>query len=294
MVDLTHARLDRAHVLAPGLFRSLAPGQRKAEKLDITYRFGDTETVRFVGFEPLGAFDMRVLQALSAMAGPGGIVLTRSADTSAVGRQLLLDLFQPDPMLAKAESLPDSVVVRDSFRELARVMGAGDDGRTIRRIRDSIERLYGVSIFVHRDGRRQGFRLLSSYASDEESGGLYVALNPRLASAVLGGPGIQHARISLVEARSLTTDAARLIHQRLSGFINPGAGCEVSESTLVGYVWPVEAGTDRANRQRLTTMRKALEEVKGAGWRVSKPRDGIWHFIRPRDAVDAPKKPRAN
>ena len=57
--DLTHVRHDPAHCLAPGLFRSLKRGDRKRCKLDVTYTFGEDESMRFVEFEPLGADDMR-------------------------------------------------------------------------------------------------------------------------------------------------------------------------------------------------------------------------------------------
>lgn len=39
--DLTHARHDPIHCLAPGLFRSLQKGERKRAKLDVVYDFGD-------------------------------------------------------------------------------------------------------------------------------------------------------------------------------------------------------------------------------------------------------------
>ncbi len=45
--------------------------------------------------------------------------------------------------------------------------------------------------------KRQGFRLLSEYASDEADGRLYVALNPLIAQAVMGGGAAcahQHGR----------------------------------------------------------------------------------------------------
>lgn len=62
--DLTHARHDPAHCLAPGLFRSLKRGERKRSKLDVTYTYGK-DSIRFWGPEPLGADDLRVLQGLS-------------------------------------------------------------------------------------------------------------------------------------------------------------------------------------------------------------------------------------
>ncbi|KAE9673234.1 replication protein C, IncQ-type, partial [Escherichia coli] len=89
--DLTHVRHDPAHCLAPGLFRSLKRGDRKRCKLDVTYTFGEDESMRFVGFEPLGADDMRLLQGIVALGGPNGILLTPEP-TSETGRQLRLFL----------------------------------------------------------------------------------------------------------------------------------------------------------------------------------------------------------
>lgn len=63
--DLTHARHDPAHCLAPGLFRSLKRGDRKKLKLDVTYPYGEGEQIEFSGPEPLGADDLRILQGYS-------------------------------------------------------------------------------------------------------------------------------------------------------------------------------------------------------------------------------------
>ncbi|MCI4078495.1 replication protein C, partial [Klebsiella pneumoniae] len=50
--DLTHARHDPAHCLAPGLFRSLKRGERKRGKLDVVYDYGDGKRIEFSGPEP--------------------------------------------------------------------------------------------------------------------------------------------------------------------------------------------------------------------------------------------------
>ena len=66
--DLSHARHDPAHCLAPGLFRALKRGERKHSKLDVIYDYGDGKRIEFSGPEPLGADDLRILQGLVAMA----------------------------------------------------------------------------------------------------------------------------------------------------------------------------------------------------------------------------------
>lgn len=286
MVDLTHARIDRAHALAPGLFRSLGPGDRKRLKLDVVYDYGDGERLEFRGFEPLGALDMRVFQGLVALAGPDGVLLQNSETASPEGQNLLALLYEPaDAEIRNAIIKPASIVVNDSLRRLAREIGMDENGASIQRIRQSIERLFSVTIFVQSGSKRIGSRLLSVYASDEATGGLRVAFNPRLASAVIGGP---HARIDLIEARALETDAARLIHQRISGFIDPGASREITAETLAGYVWPEPTDNPRAMRERLTKVRKAVQEIQtGAGWKIVLLRKDKWRFIRPRLPVSA-------
>lgn len=280
MVDLTHARHDRAHVLAPGLFRSLAPGDRKKLKLDVVYDFGDGDRLEFGGKEPLGVLEMRVLQGLVAMAGPDGLVLEDQDEVSAAGGQLMLDLFEPDPVVQAAKLKPPSLVIRDSLRRLAREIGMSEDGRSLKQIRQAIERMFMVTIFVQTGKRRLGMRMLAAYASDEGTGDLYVALNPRIASAIMGS--VPYARIDLDEVRQLESDPARLIHQRLCGWVDPGKSGEIGADKLAEYVWPDAVTGDSANRMRKGRIRKAVREIAGLGWQVEEVRKDTWRFIRPR------------
>ena len=166
--ELTHVRHDPAHCLAPGLFRSLKRGERKRGKLDVVYDYGDGKRIEFSGPEPLGADDLRILQGLVAMAGPGGLVLSPEPQTEA-GRQLRLFL---EPKWEAVQQ--DAMVVKGSYRALAREIGYADPDNT-RPVRECIERLWKVSIIAQNGRKRQGFRLLSEYASDEQDGKLYVA-----------------------------------------------------------------------------------------------------------------------
>lgn len=279
--DLTHARHDPAHVLAPGLFRSLGPGDRAAMKLDVTYLHGQDQ-MEFKGHEPLGVDDMRVLQGIVAMAGPDGLILRDEDDLPEAGRQLLLDLFSPPAVVAEAGRKPDTLVVRDSFRRLAREIGLPEGGANLRLIRKSVERLFGVTVFVQSGKRRVGMRLLSAYASDEGSGDLYVALNPRLAGAIFGDR--QHIRIDLAEVRALGTDPARLIHQRLCGWIDAGKSGKVSIETLAEYVWPVSTEVESTQKKRRATTRKALAELSAIGWTVDEYARGKMQISRPKKA----------
>ena len=94
----------------------------------------------------------------------------------------------------------------------------------------------------HQREQATAFHLMS-YAFDEEDGRLFVALNPQIAEAILGRR--PYTRIEMAEVRALQTDPARLIHQRLCGWIDPGKAGRVELDTLSGYVWPDDARTLR-------------------------------------------------
>jgi hypothetical protein len=285
--DLTHARHDPAHCLTPGLFRSLKRGERKRLKLDVTYNYGD-DSIRFWGPEPLGGDDLRVLQGLVAMAAISGdngrgIVLRHETESEA-GQQLRLWLDMRWDAIEK-----DTMVAKGSFRQLARELGYAEDGGSqFKTIRESIERLWAVSVIVERGGKRQGFRILSEYASDEQEGKLFVALNPRLADAVMGER--PHTRINMAEVRKLETDPARLLHQRLCGWIDPGKSGKAEIDTLCGYVWP-DAANDEAMKKRRQTARKALVELAAVGWTVTEYAKGKWEISRPNPRRNVPQPP---
>lgn len=104
--------MDRAHALAPGLFRSLGPGDRKRLKLDITYDYGNDEKLEFWGKDPLGVFDMRVFQGLIAIAGPDGWILENSQKADETGQNLLTRLYEPaDEEIRNAVIKPRSLEI---------------------------------------------------------------------------------------------------------------------------------------------------------------------------------------
>lgn len=269
--DLNHIRHEPGHVLAPGLFRSLKKGDYKRLKLDVSYEFGKGERLEFGGKEPLGVPELRVLQGLIAMAGPEGLLLSPEPKTES-GQQLRLLLeTRFDAVQANA------LVVKGSFRSLARTIGYADIENT-KGIRESIERLWGVSVIAQKGSKRMGFRLLASYDSDEAEGRLHIALNPRIARAILGEA--QHCRISLDEVRALKTDPARLIHQRLCGWIDIGKSGKATIETLCGYVWMDEANPE-AMKKRKQAARKAVAEIEGLGWTFTEYVRGKFEIFRP-------------
>lgn len=268
--ELTHARHDPAHCLAPGLFRSLKRGERKRLKLDVTHQHGD-DSLRFMGFEPLDAGDLRLLQGLVALAGPNGIILSPDPKTQ-VGCQLRLLL---DPQFDAAER--DARVVKSTVRHLLRETGMTGSGSNIKAVIASLTRMAGVTVAIKRGSRLAIFHLLS-FAFDAEDGRLLVALNHRVTEAVLGERSYTH--IPMSEVRALESDPARLIHQRLCGWIDPGKSGKAEIGTLIRYVWPDEASNE-AMKKRRQAVRKAIAELVAIGWMLNEYSGGKWLIKRP-------------
>lgn len=268
--DLTHVKHDPVHCLTPGLFRSLKRGERKTAKLDITYEYGEGKKVEFKGYEPLGADDLRVLQGLIALSGPEGLLLGPEPQTEE-GQQLRLALYPKWDAIRE-----NSLVIQSSYYRLAKEIGYSNT-RHFETIKKCIDRLWTVSIIAENNGIRRGFRLLSHYSSDEIEENLFVALNPMITEAVMGG---RHVRICMDEIRGLKSDCARLIHQRLCAWINPGQTKHVHLDVLSSYAWPHTASPS-TNRKRRQRTRTALQEFIPFNWTIREASKDMFRISRP-------------
>lgn len=276
MSDMTlkFAMHDTIHCLTPGLFRSIKRGDRKKNKLDVTYEFGDGERVEFSGPEPLGDDDLRVLQGLIAMAGPGGKILPEFPETrqGLTVRQLM--------ELKWGAITKDGMVIKGSYRNLAKEIGYVDLENT-KSIQDSVERMWKVSVIVQKDGKRLGFRLLSEYGSDDKEGTLYVALNPQLTAAIVGD--VRHTRIDMKEVRAIKLGGTRLVHQRLCGWVDQGKSKKVTLDTICSYIWPDDAEADTETRRKHRTRAKPIiTELVSIGWGVVEYAKGKYEITRPK------------
>jgi hypothetical protein len=255
-------------------------GERKKLKLDITYHYGPGESIRFVGFEPLGADDMRNLQGLVALGGPEGLILTAQPEGEFIRR--IRRLLEPE-LDAKEQ---DGLVVRERFTRLLAEIGLTDTGDNIKNFKASLLRMSNVTVLVTAGNRQASFRLLS-YAIENEDvdgrGRLFVAINPRITETILGDR--PHTRIDLVEVRQLETDPARLMHQRLCGWIDPGKSGRAELDTLCGYVWP-DAANPEAMKKRRQTIRKALAELVAVGWAVDEYAKTKFEIRRPKRSAE--------
>jgi len=275
--DLSHAKHDTAHCLAPGLFQSFKRGDKKGQNYKVIYEYGNNQTLEFYCFEPLNDIDMRVLQGLVAMSGPSGVILNLHSPKSDPGRQLSI-LLEP-----KFETFEDNaLVIKNTFYALAKEIGYKDPNgtRTRNDIKKSIERLWNVSIIARRGSFKRGFRLLSEYASDEADKRLFVALNPLITEAVLGDR--QYTHIKMDEVRALKTPAARLMHQRLCGFVDIGKKhlTPINIDTLSSYVW-VGDGSLEVVKKRRQTIKKGLRELMELQWLIEEVTKNNFTIKRP-------------
>jgi len=211
------------------------------------------------------------------MAGPKGVILDLDNPKTESGRQLSIFL---DPQFDAIED--NALVIKGSFYALAKEIGykSPNSGTVFKIIRESIERLWSVSIIAQEGSRRRGFKLLADYCSDEGESRLFVALNPLITEAVLGER--KHTHINMNEVRSLKSSSARLIHQRLCGFINLGKShlTPISIETLCSYVW-ADDGNKETMKKRKQTVRKAIKEFISMQWVIDEVTKNNFIIKRP-------------
>lgn len=273
--ELSHVQHDPSHCLVPGLFRSFSKGERSSRKLDVTYR-RDGFTIRFMGVEPLGPDDLRFLQGIVAFAGRDGVLLTPNA-TLDVPKQLRVSLLS-----AADVSEVDTLMVSFKSRKLLEELGMSIGGSNVSSLKASLIRMSTVTVIVESVEKSgvctKSYHLLS-FCAIGSMREVSVALNPYLADAILCKR--PYTRIDLSEIRRLEGDAARLIHQRLCGFINSGNSQNVGLETLISYVWGSEEVSPVLTRQRRKRIFSALEKLRRIGWHVHEYRRDFFRAGRP-------------
>lgn len=309
------APMDPDYALARGLFRSVPKGSEK-RTVELTYvvEGGDPERgwrreVEFISPYVLGPTDLRTLQGLLALAAQQAVywedrswVLSRPEDE--LGRQLALEFK------AEGDGADERVLqVTGSLADLARAVGLDErSGRAIATLKRSLKRLTAVTVWLrfaewHEEieaarrrfpasrSKREGSCRLAS-ASWADGGGcagvLRAAVNPQLSEVALaavtsGGMGVKYIRMDMREVRALKLGAARLIHQRVCAWINPGGAGKVKLSTLCTYVFPDKAPTPHAAKRRRGIVRRALRELQGfeEPWSVDEYAAGKFAIARP-------------
>jgi hypothetical protein len=111
---------------------------------------------------------------------------------------------------------------------------------------------------------------------------IVVAINPRIAEAVLGEK--PYAKIELAEMREFKIDATVFMHQRLCGRIRPGCQEKASMETLIGYIYgdQIQNITKRNMKERKKNVKSGLEELKQAGWIIKECNNETYSIKRPK------------
>ncbi|VVE50578.1 replication protein C [Pandoraea communis] len=273
----TYAKLAHAIVHVPGLFRSLAPGERRATKLDVSHQLGEV-SVRCLGFEPLDAVDLRVLQ---------GVVSIVTSELASV-RPLLRDgrTHKASLMLAGTQMTERVLGARFNLAALARSSGFDQGGSAYQKIRASLQRLSNVTVVLKRENQQGSCRLVGSYVLDQHTGELVMSLSPLLSAAVLARRG--YLRINMSEVHLLKKEVALLLHNRLH-WINQGTARHVTLDTLIWYAYP-DAQTGTTLRKRRKAVRDSLGELRRIGWFVTETSTGKFCISRPlRSVADRPQ-----
>ena len=252
----TYAKLAQAIVHMPGLFRSLAPGERRASKLDVSHQLGEL-SVRCIGFEPLDAVDLRVLQGVvSIVTSELENVPTRLQDGRA---------HQSSLQLEGTEVAQRVLGARFKLASLARASGFDHGGSACRKIQASLQRLSNVSVVLTRDNKQGSCHLVGSYVLDQHTGEFVMSLSPLLSKAVLEKDG--YLRVNMNEVRLLKKEVSVLLHSRLH-WINQGDARHVTLDKLCMYAYP-DKQTGTTQRKRRKKVRDSLEEFQRIGWSIT-------------------------
>lgn len=280
-----HAKAEKSHCLAPGLFRSVKKGDKKKLKLDVVYEFGNGRRIEFSGPDILGADDLRVLQGLLAIATSKRGTRVSSL-TQIEGEQHLRSLIE----LKWDAQKDDVLVIKTSYRALAMEIGYANVDNA-NHIRECMERLWKVSIIAQVGNKRRGFRLLSQYTGDAgenpSNDSVQIALNPLIMSAILGEQA--YAYIDMDEVRKIKSDVTRIIHYRLCGWIDKGKTGHVGIDTLCEYAWLEKEDSNitetvakmKAKWKRRQCIRKALSELNAMGWDIEEYQENQFKITRP-------------
>lgn len=286
----TYAQMARAFAHAP-IFFSFPKGKRSASTLDVTYVADDKAKTTYVfkGPELLGPSDLWVFQSLVGIAGVQRAKIDVNAMLS-TGRMrsfmLNVKLTHASDSCKKCDELR-FIGIRLDLAYLARTLGYSRANRRTRlQLLQSIHRLAAINVEVQRLGCKASFQLLAVDPMDSEE--LIVVLNPISSEAVLQTKG--YLRIQLDDRMELKSDAARLLHSRLSWINQGGKEGRISFELLCKYIYGDSVVSLSAISSRRSATYKAILELRDElGWTV-RQKGNIYYFSRP----EKPRKAAAS
>ena len=257
-IVFNHARVDPTHCLANGLFRPIKRGMRSETPLDITHTYKKEHTFRWQHeTERLCIQDQSVFLAVLYLA-------------SVPGRAIMVDANHPDVKMQEARnalglilSAADSacLMITTTARELTRTIGLAIGGKALSRIKDSLNRLSGVSFSITPNGTDNPIwksKLLSVVQIDSKN--LLIGISPILSKA-LHEKDAAKTYIDMEEQRLLSSDAGKRVHVWLSAWIRPTEKQTIHLDLLVMHVWGDTGTTKDTLYSRRNTIKTSLREL---------------------------------
>lgn len=293
--DIDVIRQERELMLMPGLFVMGGDGRTRTITEQVK---GGTVSITF---NPLSAYDLRVLLGLVALAQGGTAnampVTFESSDETDEGIAAWTALGE------KARESGGRVTrLSSSRRQLAEMILDHEKsvgGRDLDRIMDSLANLNRVQIHYKSADRKSEYitNLIAGAARRNDK--LMVSLNPRLVRAVVErSGGGTWAMLSIHSLRTLSSDAAIFLYHRLCAVMDMGNTLKFWQSTLESYVWllqvPDNAEASAVKKKRRQLLTKALNEMSrlSPAWMIEeiKPakRGGEWAW-----KIKRPHHPKA-
>lgn len=300
--DTEIIRHDRATLLARGLF-VLKP-DRSEKTITDEPGLKQTKTVRLhtkvslqgldvtYNHPPMGATELRVLSALVALVQghrrgerkhfPVDDDSTEAdAAWESLGGRELAPLFGKSVVTLRTSKRQ----ITESIYQVRNGLPPKLGGKMVAEAMEALDNLAEVTIEVRSKEHRKSIKapLVSAlYQTDSDDGGVALTLNPRIVTAIFGGPG-SFSLVPFGDMRRMQSKAAVLLLNRLCSFIDPGKSRVVGEGRLQEYIWGSEVEEDYKDRRK--TINRVIVEMEGAGWSFEKiPKVGYpwnWQIRRP-------------
>ena len=243
------------------LFRPL-PKASTRPVLDVRYAPTDADSVlRFSAREALGVAEQSMLLVLLEIAQEqlrerGDDALLDAGVRWSVGAELWRSMYQ-----AGAPSDYRTVVICTSWAEVNRRLGHGNGGALIGSRREALRRLCEVVVWEENSKERtteQSYLVALLQGIDRR---LYIALNHRLASSVMGRS--HYVQVCLDERFTLSGDLPKALHAFLSTAVKPGASLEVGLGKLVSRMWDDDdlASALAVVQRRKRDVQRALQAI---------------------------------
>ena len=244
-------------IASAALFHPLRKDKGPRPKLDLTQEFSGF-TIRYRGPDQLSIDDQGVLLAIMAIAEKEGKEL--SSTTTGNYTKQVLDALLP----AGCNHSVSTVYIDAHLYLILKTAGMSTDKRSYTQLRECIDRLASVTVFVDCYGDSMQMRLLSRVI--KATGEIKIGLNERLAKAFLGG---QYVKIDIAERQKLAGDVAKGLHAWLSAVMHQGNKLSCGIDKLAKRVYGEGKTTEGALRKRRHRVKEALGLINSlAGWTV--------------------------